>query len=68
MRILDTNKLRSELEQLTCSIHGEHPTVFIEGQIITISSCCGEFQKELEAKKDIEVNKQQDNLLGFGGA
>jgi hypothetical protein len=38
------NRIRSEIDQMTCSVHKERPFLVIVDGRIQVSSCCPEFK------------------------
>lgn len=61
--MIDLNSVCTSLEQKRCKIHHEAPTATAIGESIKLTTCCAEFQKELQEQIDVEITGQLDKRI-----
>ena len=43
-------KVKRDVEKMTCPTHGEHPTIIFEPKGIKVACCCEDFRKTIVSK------------------
>lgn len=61
--MIDLKKVCKTIEAKRCKTHNEHPKAVVSGKNIKLTTCCSNFQKELEKVVEAELSKQVDKKI-----
>lgn len=61
--MIDLKQVCRTIEAKRCRTHNEHPKAIVSGKDIKLTTCCSNFQKELEKVVKDELSKQAEKSI-----